>query len=53
MVRNPDDSLTRITLFAGLTCKVCCVSAVAVKNLLRKYSADEKCFFLFSASEPE
>lgn len=29
------------------------MSAVAIKNLLRKYRADEKRFFLFSASEPE
>lgn len=53
MVRNPDDSLTHITLFTGLNRKVGCVSAMAIKNLLRKNSDDEKLFFMFSASEPE
>lgn len=31
----------------GLNCKMCCVSAGAGKNLLRKYGADEKGLFLF------
>lgn len=45
-----EDNLEEIQMIpehlTGLNCKMCCVSAGAGKNLLRKYSADEKGLFL-------